>query len=475
MSKRLFCFVLIVAAVFSLFPITANAVAPVAEAAASAAILVDRNSGLVLYEKNADTAVNPASTTKIMTALLVFDAIAEGKLTLADKVTATNANVNSVEWDASRVNPYIAEGEVLTVEDLLYCVMLHSDCVACNILAVRVAGSVDNFVAMMNTKAQQLGCTNTNFVNTHGYTAQGHLATARSLYLITDAAMRHEGFRKIVGAQSYTVPATNKFAARTINNTNVLLSPGSSYYYEFATGVKTGHTESAGYCLCSTAQKDGRELICVVLGANATTLPDGTKTYDSFAESKRLLEWGFSAYSNRTVISAGDIVSTVKVEGSNNEFVGLYAGSGANYLIPSDVSGSDIISTVSLFDQKLSAPVSAGDALGELTVTYNGAVIGRSTLYASRDIAVYTPDTSGNYVILMIILLVVVVLTAVTVMIIAFEGNKKQKGPQWARHSFPKRRDPFYDDYDDYYDEDGDFFGDDIPEDSARHLYTRHR
>lgn len=472
MKRYISCF-LAALFIFLIFPLTSNAVAPLDEAAATAAILVDCESGFVLYEKNADAPVAPASTTKIMTALLVFDAIAAGKTTLDTKVTATAPAFYGIEWDASRVSPYIAEGEVLSVSDLLYCVMLHSDCVACNILAIHVSGSVESFVAQMNAKALELGCTGTNFVNTHGYTANGHTATARSLYLITKAAMAYEGFAEIVASKSYTVPATNKFGERTIKNTNALMAEDSSYYYPCVAGVKTGHTDAAGWCLSSYAQKDGRSLICVVLGASETTLPDNTKLIGSFSESKRLLEWGFSSYSFREIIPQGSIISQVKVAQSDNKEVGLYSSSGAKYLFACDVSSSDIVSSITLYNGEITAPVSAGDAVGELTVTYNGSVIATSTLYASENIEKYVPDTSKNYITLMIILFVVVALTGATVIIITVEESRRAAP---AKRPAQRRKRPVYDDY--YDDRDDDFFGENIPDDMFEedpNIIYRHR
>ncbi|MBE6764846.1 MAG: D-alanyl-D-alanine carboxypeptidase [Ruminococcaceae bacterium] len=469
MKRYISCF-LAALFIFLIFPLSSNAVTPLDEAAATAAILVDCESGFVLYEKNADAPVAPASTTKIMTALLVFDAIAAGKTTLDTKVTATAPAFYGIEWDASRVSPYIAEGEALSVRDLLYCVMLHSDCVACNILAIHVSGSVEAFVAQMNTRALELGCAGTNFVNTHGYTANGHTSTARSLYLITKAAMAYEGFAEIVRAKGYTVPATNKFGARTIKNTNALMAEDSSYYYPYVMGVKTGHTDAAGWCLCSYAQKDGRTLICVVLGASQTVLPDNTKSIGSFTETKRLLEWGFSSYSFREIIPQGSIITQVKVADSNNEKVGLYSSEGARYLLACDVSDSDIISSVSLYNESVAAPVSAGDAVGELTVTYNGTVIAQTTLFAANDVAKYVPDTSKNYITMIVILLIVVFLTAATITIITVEESRRYKAPAKPVRKRRAVREEYYDEYDD---PDGDFFGEYIPEEED--MIYRHR
>lgn len=447
-AKRSFALLVCLVTLFSLFPSAFSADPVPAEADASAALLVDVNTDTVLYEKNADTPLNPASTTKIMTALLVFEAIDSGTVSLTDTVTATQQMVGMLPWDASHITPAISAGETLTVEELLYSTLIYSDCLACNLLAQKVSGSIEQFVAAMNEKAAQLGCTGTTFVNTHGYTADGHMMTARSLYLITQAAMQHEGFRTMVSTKSYTMPATNLTPTRTLANTNMLLID-SPYTLPGTIGVKTGKTDAAGLCLSAYTSVNGRDLICIIMGAKQTDLPDGTKNLGHFSEAKRLLEWGYSAYGYRTIVSAGDIVTSVTVGNSDNAALLLRADASITSLLPTDISESDITTSVTYTSGSVTAPVKAGQAVGAVTAFYKGNLIGSTAICAASDIEEVKPVATRNALIL--ILLGVVVLTSVTVLIIVLEGKKKTPVQQPYRQS--RRR---YDDEDDYYYEDFD-------------------
>lgn len=246
--------------------------------------------GLDIY-----TPVPPASTTKIMTALLVLEAIARGELSLDTPIQASAASLGGLPSDASHVTPKIKSGEVLTVRQLLECVMIKSDCYACNILAIAVAGSVPNFVARMNSRAAELGCINTNFVNTSGYPEKNHYSNAYSLYLITKQALLYPVFEEIVSSAKITIPATNLCAERSLVNTNELLSKGSPYYNADVFGVKTGSCKSAGLCLVAAAHINGHTVITVILGGSKNTMTDGSNVKLQFYETNRLFEIAKSA------------------------------------------------------------------------------------------------------------------------------------------------------------------------------------
>ena len=226
-----------------------------------AALLVDEtNNHTILYEKNAHDSIPPASTTKMLTALLTVEAIERGELTLDEELQADAPILSSVIYDASHVHPRIKIDEKLSVEDYLYCVMIESDCVCCNILGRRVSGSVEAFVNLMNARAAELGCEETHFVNTHGYPAEGHRTTAWSLYLIAREAMRHDIFRKIVSTNQYTIQPTKAYPKeRHLKNTNWLLGMpektdikyDADYTFADCVGIKTGYSSEAGSCLVS--------------------------------------------------------------------------------------------------------------------------------------------------------------------------------------------------------------------------------
>lgn len=352
---------------------------------AKAALLVDLDTLEVLYEQNADEALPPASTTKIMTAMLVLEAVASGQLTLDENIVADSKLLASVPWDASTINPRMATGEIMTVKDMLYCVMLSSDCAVCNVLAHRVSGSVEDFVALMNSRAVELGCTDVNFVNTHGYPAEGHAASARSMYLITQAAMNYPEFAEIVSARSHTIPATNKNAERRLVNTNALMVGSSAYNYLYATGVKTGYSKSSGYCLVATAEKSGRCLLSVILGAEKVPDEDGKLIYEHFTESKRLLEWGFNAFTWQTIAHAGFSVTEVPLSGGELSYLTLVYADSAVALLPVDFDFERIEKKIDLRLTSAAAPVTKGDNYGKVTLVLDGRELASIPLVAGGD------------------------------------------------------------------------------------------
>jgi D-alanyl-D-alanine carboxypeptidase (penicillin-binding protein 5/6) len=244
-----------------------------------AAILIDADTGSVLFEKNANEKLYPASTTKIMTCLLALE---YGHL---DDVVTVPKSITKLPKDSSLVP--LKPGEKMTLRDLLYGLMICSGNDAAVSIAVKVAGSVDKFVAMMNQRAQQLGCTNTSFKNPHGYQNKAHYTTARDLALIAREALKNEAFRQIVSATSYTVPKTNKSRKRKLVTTDLMLADSSPFYYPYEIGVKTGHHSKSGQCFVGAAVKDGVTLISVTLKSSKSGM---------WNDTRRLMEYGFAQY-----------------------------------------------------------------------------------------------------------------------------------------------------------------------------------
>lgn len=245
---------------------------------AQAAIVMEQSTGRVLYAANADAVLPMASTTKIMTALCVLENAA-----LTDTVTI-DARMAGVEGSSM----YLEAGETLTVEQLLYGLMLRSGNDAAVALALHVSGSVEDFVALMNQKAEELGLTHTHFANPHGLPAAGHCTTARELALLTCAAYENADFRRIVATQYVTVPWDGHPYDRAMKNKNKMLT-----LCEGGNGVKTGYTKAAGRCLVSGALRQGMQLVCVVLNAP-----------DMWNDSLRLLDGGFAEYTLTTVLDS---------------------------------------------------------------------------------------------------------------------------------------------------------------------------
>ena len=264
---------------------------------ASAALVVNASNGNIIYSQGATDKLEPASTTKIMTALIVIEAIEAGQISLETPVMVSNAALASLPSDASHVSPRLQAGEVLNVSQLLQATMVSSDCYACNVLAELVAGSVPNFVALMNQRAAQLGCTNTNFTNPSGYPDTNMYTNAYSLYLITLNAIQHPIFNQYFGLASAVIPATNLCSnPRVLVNTDSLITPGSAYYNPYVIGGKTGTANRAGQCLVALASQNGKTVITVVLGARNRTMFDGSTISMRYYETNRLINMGFANY-----------------------------------------------------------------------------------------------------------------------------------------------------------------------------------
>ena len=354
---------------------------------ATAALLVDADYNVVLYEFNAHEKRYPASITKVMTALLTLEAVDRGELSLSDMITAPEGIHNGLAADGSTQN--IKSGEVMSLKDLLYCVLLPSANEACNVLAYAVAGGVDEFVALMNQRAAELGMTGTHFANTHGLHDDNHYTTAWDIWLMAHEAMKNETFREIVSTKEYYVPATNISDQRHFYNTNALLTAlkYSGYVYQPAIGIKTGSTGEAGLCLVSAAEQDGRTLYCVVLGAELAHQPDNSYKRMNFVESSRLLKWGFDNFSYRTILESSDPVAQIEVTLSDTDHVLVRPEGTLSALLPNDLDLSEFTQTVTLDAESVEAPVTEGQVLGKITLSYDGEEYGTLDLVALNDVA----------------------------------------------------------------------------------------
>ena len=358
------------------------------EVLAKAALLLDPDTEEILYARNIHEKLYPASLTKVMTALLVLEAIADGQLTMDTVLAASESAVAEIPNDASSAG--IVVGEELTVEQLLHCILVVSANEACNILAESVSGSVDAFVARMNERAAELGCTNTHFVTTNGLHSVDHYTTAWDLYLITREAMTHDVFMRICNTKFCEVPPTNmRKDSRKYSTTNHLISTARQrhYLYEGANGVKTGFTSAAGSCLIASAGRSGRKLLSVVLGGDRVSRGDGVVDDYSFAETIRLFDYGFDSFKRAVILETTELIDEVEVTLSQEQnSVKVHPAEGIECLIPSDITPADIERTITFFSESVEAPVTKGRVLGQITLSYNGVVYGTVDLLADEDV-----------------------------------------------------------------------------------------
>ena len=269
------------------------------DSSAKAAVLIERETGLVLLRCNENQPLPMASTTKVMTALI---AIERGAL---DDVVTVSRNAYGVPGTSI----YLGLGEQITLRDLLYGLMLASGNDAAVAIAEHIGGSVNGFLKLMNQRAAELGCVHTMFLSPNGLPVKGHQTTAYELALIAREAMRHPFFRELVSTRRASIPWEGRTYDRILNNKNRLLSE-----YDGATGIKTGYTKAAGRCLVFGARRDGLEVIGVVLNCG-----------DWFGEAKRLMDAGFARYYQFTAFSAGETVRVLPVKDGTQETVCVQA------------------------------------------------------------------------------------------------------------------------------------------------------
>ena len=348
---------------------------------ATAALLVSPDSGMVLYSKNADQKRYPASTTKIMTALLTLENVSN----LDETVTSEAVDFENVTADSS--NAGILLGEQVTVRDLLYALMLPSANEAAYMLARHVGGSWEQFVDMMNDRAAELGCTGTHFCNPCGLHEEDHYTTAYDLYLIAKEAMKDATFRDIVSTVQHRMAKTNLHEERIIYTTNQLIfSSFQPWSYANCLGIKTGHTSQAGNCFVGYAEYGDAKLFSVVLGCS-----DSSKEYPSvaasFTDTKKLCQWGFENFTSKTLARQGEEVTYTKVKLSTdtNQLL-LTAKADVVALLPKDLDVK-ALELVEDIPEEVKAPVKAGDPIGTATYRYNGTDYGTVELVALNDIS----------------------------------------------------------------------------------------
>ena len=397
------------------------------ELSAQAVLLVDLDSGTILYQLNSSYPRSPASLTKVMTVLLALEAVDRGEASLDDVITAGLDCQNGMGEDSSSV--YIVAGEQLTLRDLLYCAAVSSGNDACNVIASYLGNGIPNFVDRMNQRAAELGCTMTRFVDPNGL-SNDNLCSPYDLFLITRAAMGFPAFMQICDTTSYTVPATNVNPARELKNSNALISPdgiyGPGYLYEGAHGIKTGYTRAAGYCLISTAERDDMRLLGIVMGCDGPYLSD-TEERMNFSDSAKLYDWAFANFTMRTIITEDEVLDFVDVALAEGDArVGLKPQRSVRFPLPNNVEPGEEDIRITLYDQQLTAPIEAGAVLGEAHVLYDGREFAAVRLVASggvdlnrweyfkQRIRAFVSQPSVLIVLIVILVLVIAYLALVT-------------------------------------------------------------
>lgn len=375
MVKKIIC--LLFAAVLLVTPALAAA-APEHPVAAKGAILYELNTDTVLLEQDADARLYPASTTKLMTALVAME---YGNP--EDIITVPAAAVDGLFELGSA--SYLLAGEEISFMDLMEYMLIASGNDAANAMAIHISGSISAFADLMNNRAQELGCTNTHFVNPHGLHDEEHYTSARDLLRIAKAAMQNPTIAEIVAKDEVVLPITNKHPQTTTKyTTNYLISRKSTreYYYEGAIGIKTGTTTPAGLCLVAACIKGDYTYYTVVLGAEKGE--NGER--NQFIETAKLFDYGAENFSQQVMLSSSEPIAEVPVRLSNEkDSVVVTPSENITAMLPNAFETSDLTMKYTV-EESVAAPVQAGDVLGKLTVSYEGKTW-QLDLVASSDAA----------------------------------------------------------------------------------------
>lgn len=376
MRKKVFSALMALALFISYLPAFALA-AEAPQINAKGAIVGEMTTDTIIFEQNADEKLFPASTTKIMTAILAIENCEPDEI-----ITVSESSIAGLSEMGSSI--LLQDGEQMRFTDMLQYLLIASGNDAANALAVHISGSVDAFVELMNAKAAELGCTNTHFANPHGLHDENHYTTPRDLLKIAEYAMKNSTFAETVKIDRTVLPATNKRGEQTITSTNHLISRwrNRDYYYEGALGIKTGFTTPAGYCLVSGVNSGELTYITVVMGASQSE--DGV--IGSFTETRKLLDYAKKGFSVQTIVQAGSPVTEAPVAlGKDTDTVILGPESDITALLPTDFDPQQVQVT-HVVEENIKAPIEKGQVLGSAEYSYDGQILATGPLVASDSV-----------------------------------------------------------------------------------------
>lgn len=426
MLKKIFCIILIISILAVPFTASAYEVTGI-DITAKAGLLISLDTGEILYEKNIDQKVYPASITKIMTATIILE---NEKFDPNAKIAMSESALTKILGTGSVVSNLKA-GEEISQLDLVYYILMSSagDCVY--LAAEYYAGSIENFVVLMNEKAKELGLTSTNYENPIGLHHENNYTSVRDIYTLATYSLKNSTFKEVCESARYEVPATNMSGPRRLSTTNFLQDTTTNYYYTYAHGVKTGFTDEAGRCLVSTASYNGYNYMCILMGC-----PNTPGQRHEFTESKDLYKWAFNNFEFKEVATSENPVCEVKVELSmERDFVPLYIEKGFISVMPKDADESTVIIEPKLKSDTVDAPVKKGQKLGTADIIYAEKVIGTVDLVAGDNISANTVLLIGraiknfftsSYMKILYILIAIAILIF-TVMVIRLNKGRTKK------------------------------------------------
>lgn len=375
----LLCLTMTLASLLSGWSLTASAEEAPVSSDVGVVLLLNLENNLVLYEKEADTVVYPSSSVKIMMGLLACRAL---YARLNETVTVSAAMVAGVTGRSL----HLADGEMLTVRDLLYAAICGGYNDAACVVACLSSGSVAAFVEDMNEEAQRLGAVNTNYTNPTGLHDPAMSTTARDVSIIAREAYDNDLYMLISSARTYTIAETNVSESRLFTNRNALISDSSQNYYNgFCAGMNAGMTDEGGWCVVTVYERDGASNLCIILRgmdvASGELIP-------AYVQANRLLLWANRSYGYRTVLSAGDTLDRRKVAmtGVSKSKADVVVKEALKIYLPTDLDVEGQLEYDLILDgDGLTAPLTAGDTVGIVTVSYQGRIVGKAPLTVNED------------------------------------------------------------------------------------------
>lgn len=396
------------------------------------AILIDTTTGRTIFQQGAYAKAFPASTTKIMTAILTLE-----NLELTDTLVASENAVKSVPSGGSICD--IQAGEEFTVEQLLEGLLIASGNEAANILAEGISGTIEEFVVLMNKKSNELDLTLTHFVNSNGLHNENHYSCAYDLAkMYRYAYNKFPDFRRITGMKAFSLPPTSihTFDDRSFNNSNKMIIESNKYYYEPCTGGKTGFTSEAKNCLVASASKDGIELIACVLGGGKTEEGESQR----YLDTKALFEYGFSNLVVKTIAKSGDILDTIEVENSKNRSDRLNAvlSKPVTIAIEQKDLNKDFEPKITI-TRDMVAPISSGEYIGKATYNVYGTYYDVD-LFSGNSVEVKPDFSAGDLVAdILIIILRIIIVIVIIILILRFYNKVIRKNAKKSRSSRTRR------------------------------------
>ncbi len=379
MFKKTVCIIICVIILIIPFSVTASAYEPTGvDLSVSSCIFASLDTGEILYSKEPDKKIYPASITKIMTVLLMLE---NKKFNPKGKVAMTEEVLKLISGTGSSVSG-LKVGEEITELDLAYLVLMSSYGDCAYLAAFHYAGGLEKFVAMMNKRAKELGLKNTHYHNPIGLHDETNYTTATDTLTITKYALQNPIFKEICESTRYTMPATNMSRERTVSTTNLLQDASTNYFYAYAKGVKTGYTDEAGRCLVSTASYNGYNYICILFGCPV----DPNKRHE-FVYSKELYKWAFNNFVYKEAANAKNPVCEVKIELSHDvDTTPLYLEKDYVTVLPKNADTSTIIIEPHPNKKSFDAPIKKGTVMGTADIIYAERVVGTVNLISGTNI-----------------------------------------------------------------------------------------